>query len=136
MPVLDAEIIASPQVPTTLPTLEEVLDRDGITVEDAPQRLLQLSETPRETGHVFTLRAEREGMKMVALLEKLLAGWQAQGYTPVALEDCILNADIARLPRHNVIVGVTPGCIRPMALQGDEFLGQGALARPIQFRQD
>ena len=136
MPVLDAELMACPQVPTTLPTLEEVLGRDGITVEDAPQRLLQLSETPRETGHVFTLRAEREGMKMVALLEKLLAGWQAQGYTPVALEDFILNADIARLPRHNVIVGVTPGCIRPMALQGDEFLGQGALARPIQFRQD
>jgi len=72
----------------------------------------------------------------VALLEQLLAGWQAQGYTPVALENCILNADLARLPRHNVIADVIPGCARPVALQGDEFLGQGALARPIQFRQD
>ena len=135
VPVRDAEIMACPQVPTTLPTLEELIGRDGITVKEVPQRLLQLSESPPATGHVFTLRAEL-GMEFVTVLDELLAGWRAQGYTPVALEDCIVNADLARLPRHNVIAGIIPGCVRPVALQGDEFLGQGALARPVQFRQD
>lgn len=126
MPVRDAEIMACPQVPTTLPTFEELIGRDGITVKEVPQRLLQLSENPPATGHVFTLRAEL-GMEFVTVLDELLAGWRAQGYTPVALEDCIVNADLARLPRHNVIAGIIPGRVRPVALQGDEFLGQ---ARP------
>ena len=122
MPVRDAEIVACPQVPTTLPTLEEIIRGDRTAMDDVPQRLLQLSANPPPTGHVFTLRAEPEGTKFLTVFDELLAGWRAQGYTPVALEDCIINADLARLPRHNVIAAAIPGQVRPVAFQGDEFL--------------
>jgi hypothetical protein len=35
--------------------------------------------------------------------------------------------DLAHLPHHNVIAAVIPGCPRPVALQGDEFLPSAAL---------
>ena len=54
VPLCDAELIACPQIPTTLPTLEELLDRAGITSETVHRELLERSEHPAPAGHVFT----------------------------------------------------------------------------------
>jgi peptidoglycan/xylan/chitin deacetylase (PgdA/CDA1 family) len=70
------------QLPTTLPTLDELLGRtiNGVTLDTAniAAFLLKLTETPRD--HVFTLHAELEGQKLAPIFEQLLTGWQAQGY--------------------------------------------------------
>jgi peptidoglycan/xylan/chitin deacetylase (PgdA/CDA1 family) len=122
MPVHNAEIFACPQLPTTLPTLDELIGRDGITVNDVAERILHACAAPPPTGHVFTLRAELEGMTLAAVFDDLLAGWRAQGYTPMALEDCMDGMDLAHLPHHDVIAAVIPGRVYPVALQGNEFL--------------
>jgi undecaprenyl phosphate-alpha-L-ara4FN deformylase len=127
VPVHNAEIIACPQLPTTLPTLDELIGRDGITVNDVAEHVLGACAAPPPSGHVFTLRAESEGMTHAPVFENLLAGWQAQGYAPMALEDCMDGVDLAHLPHHNVIAAAIPGCPRPVALQGDEFLPGAAL---------
>ncbi len=122
VPVQRAEVIACPQVPTTLPTLDELLGRDGARIDNAADHVLRLSAAPPPAGHVYTLRAEFEGMKQVAVLDHLLAGWRAQGYALVALQEFADNADLTRLPRHCAIDGEIPGRSGTVALQGKEFL--------------
>jgi peptidoglycan/xylan/chitin deacetylase (PgdA/CDA1 family) len=70
------------QLPTTLPTLDELLGRtiDGSVVvpSNIADAVLRLTENPRD--HVFTLHAELEGQKLAPIFEQLLKGWRAQGY--------------------------------------------------------
>ena len=117
IPVQQAEILPCPQLPTTLPTLDEII---GV-VEDPAGHLLKLSENPLPTGHVYTLHAELEGMKLIGLFETLVSGWQAQGYELVSLEQ--YHASLPKeLPRHEIVYGEIPGRAGPLALQGGEFL--------------
>lgn len=122
MPVHNAEIMACPQLPTTLPTLRELLATPGITMENAAAHLLQLSENPLPTGHVYTLYAEIEGLKFTSVFEQLLRGWRTLGYELVSLNDYAEGLDMIRLPRHNVVQGRIAGCPRIVALQDGEFL--------------
>lgn len=73
IPVIDGEIVACPQIPTTLPTLDEILAIEpGFTPEQAADRIVQLSlAIPGD--HVVTLRAELEGVKFAGLAERMRA---------------------------------------------------------------
>jgi peptidoglycan/xylan/chitin deacetylase (PgdA/CDA1 family) len=122
IPVRNAEIVACPQLPTTLPTFEEMIARDGIRPEEAVRAMLRASAEPPPAGHVFSLRAEREGMRHAPFLDELLIGWRAQGYAFTALQDFLADVNLARLPRHAVVEGTVPGRAQPVALQGAEFL--------------
>ena len=122
VPVCNAEIITCPQLPTTLPPLDELIGFNGVTPDNAADHMLVLSAMPPPGGHVYTLRAELEGMKLAAVFEKLLVGWRAQGYAPVALRDVADDIDVARLPRHCVIDGNIRGRAVTLAQQGKEFL--------------
>ena len=46
LPVWNAELIRCPQLPTTLPTLDELIGIDGATADDAAGRLLALTAPP------------------------------------------------------------------------------------------
>ena len=122
VPIHNAEIFACPQLPTTLPTLDELIGVDGITADNVAEHVLGLTATPAPGGHVYTLHAELEGMKLAPVFEKLLAGWHAQGYALLALRDYAEGLDLARLPRHIVLDGEIPGRAGTVALQGREFL--------------
>lgn len=119
IPVQQAEIIACPQIPTTLPTLDELLGLDGIG--DGSEHLLKLSENPRLTGHVYTLHAELEGMKLIGTFEKLLLGWKSMGYELVSMRQ-YFDSLAFELPRHEVVYAEIPGRAGNLAMQGDEFL--------------
>ncbi|HEY2145263.1 MAG TPA: polysaccharide deacetylase family protein [Steroidobacteraceae bacterium] len=77
------------QLPTTLPTFDELLGRDGIdesTIADALFRLSLLeAQAPSNGVHVFTLHAELEGMRLLGAFESLLTKWQAAGAKIVAM---------------------------------------------------
>jgi peptidoglycan/xylan/chitin deacetylase (PgdA/CDA1 family) len=122
MPVYRAEIINCPQLPTTLPTLDELIGVDDINTENVAQHLLKLSETSLPTGHVYTLHAEMEGMKLAGVFEALLEGWRAQGYELVSMAQYFADLDVANLPRHEVAFGEIPGRSGDLALQGAAFL--------------
>lgn len=116
LPTWNAEIIACPQLPTTLPTLDELINRDGITVENVVQHLLQLTKTPPAQGHVFNLQAEFEGGKWLPLFEQLLDGWKAQGYDIVSLE-MYAESLPASLPRHEIGMLEVAGSVGTQAVQ-------------------
>ena len=120
LPVCRAEIVACPQLPTTLPTLDELIGLDGVTEASVAEAVLERTREPRD--HVFTLHAELEGMKLSPAFERLLEGWKAQGYELVALRDLFASLDPAALPLHAVRDGEIPGRSGTLALQGPDFL--------------
>jgi peptidoglycan/xylan/chitin deacetylase (PgdA/CDA1 family) len=117
IPTWDAEIIACPQLPTTLPTLDELLLRNGLTVQNVAEHLLAFTQNGSNTGHVFTLRAEFEGGKWLSVFEQLLIGWKAQGYELVSLRQ-YLQASKDALPRHPVKMEILEGRSGALAVQG------------------
>lgn len=121
VPIYRAEIIACPQLPTTLPTLDELIGVNDINVENVARHILKLTETVLPTGHVYTLHAEMEGMKLSGVFDELLTGWREQGYELVSLEQYAQGLDLARLPRHEVIFGEIPGRSGDLVLQGARF---------------
>ena len=121
MPVIDGEIVACPQLPTTLPTLDEILALEpGFTPEQAADRILQLSAAIAG-DHVFTLRAELEGMKFPGAFERLLAGWTEGGCELVALRDIAATLNRLELPRHSVHFAQAPGRPGLRLMQGPLF---------------
>jgi len=121
IPVIRGEIVACPQLPTTLPTLAE-LCAGGATPDTAAQRLLEASRDPAPTGHVCTLYAEVEGTLFAPQLDALLTGWRALGYQLVSLQDYAADLRLAQLPRR-VVGGQAEAEARgTVATAGGEFL--------------
>jgi undecaprenyl phosphate-alpha-L-ara4FN deformylase len=111
-------ILGVPQLPTTLPTLDELIGVDGLTTHNVHEHLLDLT-SDAELSHVYTLHAELEGMRLSGTFERLLSGWQEQGYRFGSCDDLFDSLDIANLPRHYVTKGELPGRSGLLALQGD-----------------
>jgi peptidoglycan/xylan/chitin deacetylase (PgdA/CDA1 family) len=108
---------ACPQLPTTLPTLDELIGVDGITVDNVHQALLERTRALRPS-HVFTLHAELEGMKLLPVFRRLIEGWHAQGYQLVSMRTLYDGLDLARLPAGRVQSGSVPGRSGALAVQG------------------
>lgn len=134
-PVVQAEIIDCPQIPTTLPTLDELVGLDGCTEANVHERLLALTAAPppqlaaaREPmgAHVFTLHAELEGMRLLPRFEQLLSGWKEQGYELVATDAVYQNLIRKRLPYFEAGAGSIPGRSGTLLLQGKPFLPAAA----------
>ena len=117
IPTWNAEIIACPQLPTTLPTLDELMNRDGITLDNIAQHILQMTADAPTTGHVYTLHAELEGGKWMPIFEQLLQGWQAQGYELVSMRQYLQGLDVGALPRHEVQMSEVEGRVGTLAVQ-------------------
>lgn len=122
VPVWNGEIARCPQLPTTLPTLDELIGIDDITEDNVHERLLELTATP--ATHVFTLHAELEGRKLAPVFERLLTGWREQGYELVPLKDIAAGLDMAVLPRCEMVRGEVPGRSGTLMIQGEEFLAE------------
>jgi peptidoglycan/xylan/chitin deacetylase (PgdA/CDA1 family) len=122
IPVIRAEIVGCPQFPTTLPTLDELIGLDGITVENVAEALLARTAEPHD--HVFTLHAELEGMKLAPIFEKLLEGWKAQGYELCAMRELVGAVEPSKLPLHSVVDAPRQGRSGTLASQGPPFLAE------------
>ncbi|MDQ2818852.1 MAG: polysaccharide deacetylase family protein [Pseudomonadota bacterium] len=100
------------QIPTTLPTLDELLGReiDGVTLttSNIAAHLLQLTADPVR-DHVYTLHAELEGQKLAPIFEQLLSGWRAQGYDLASMADYYDKIKALPLPQRGLSWGQVPG---------------------------
>jgi undecaprenyl phosphate-alpha-L-ara4FN deformylase len=121
-PMIGQTRSSCPQLPTTLPTFDELLGREGIDESNIADALFRLSEQTTaapgaEPLHVFTLHAELEGMRLLDAFESLLQRWQAAGATIVRMakirEICLLRP----MPDQAVIMGEVPGRSGLLALQ-------------------
>ena len=116
------QVIGPLQLPTTLPTLDELIGLDGWDAQNVHQALLQQTEAAPGTAlHVYTLHAELEGQKLLPVFERLLDGWTAQGHRLVSLSQAAAPLDRSRVPRCRVALGTVPGRSGTLAVQGEAF---------------
>jgi len=94
------EICSAVQMPTTLPTLDELLGRtiNGELIDESTIAGHILSLTKDHRDHVFTLHAELEGQKLAPIFEQLLTGWQKQGYRCISMADYYTQIETNDLP--------------------------------------
>jgi undecaprenyl phosphate-alpha-L-ara4FN deformylase len=120
-PMLEQGRSSCPQLPTTLPTFDELLGRDGIDESNIADALFRLSENSAGAGgenlHVFTLHAELEGMLLLDAFESLLRKWQAAG-AKISRMAAIRELSVQRpLLDQAVIMGEVPGRSGLLAIQ-------------------
>jgi peptidoglycan/xylan/chitin deacetylase (PgdA/CDA1 family) len=123
LPVWRGELIRCPQFPTTLPTLDELIGTGTIGEENVAAHLLERTREPSPDGHVFTLHAELEGARLAGVLDQLLTGWKAQGWTLCPVHAMRDDVEPLSLPRCETAPAAIEGRSGTVLMQGDEFLG-------------
>ncbi|MDE2287709.1 MAG: 4-deoxy-4-formamido-L-arabinose-phosphoundecaprenol deformylase [Burkholderiales bacterium] len=116
-PIVGGKRLSHVQLPTTLPTLDELLGVDGRDAAAVAADILARTENSMQ-NHVFTLHAELEGQKLAPIFSELLAGWQRQGHQLVSMGDYYATLDIHSLPACPVVWGEIPGRAGELILQG------------------
>ena len=119
IPLWNGVRIGCPQLPTTLPTLDELIGLEGVDEQNVASFLLE--KTKSGADHVFTAHAELEGGNLLPALDALLGGWKRQGYELVSLRAYFESLDAASLPRSEVVYGEIPGRSGTLALQAKEL---------------
>ena len=112
LPVLAQGISTCPQLPTTLPTFDEILGRDGVDESTIAQYVFQLSAVAAEVPdnlQVFTLHAELEGMLMLPAFESLLVKWRESGVAVARMAKIHEIAIRRPLPVRAVVMGEVAG---------------------------
>ena len=116
VPVVDGERLA-PQIPTTLPTYDEVIGRNGVTDDTYNAELLRLI-APHQLN-VLTIHAEVEGMSRAGLFESFL--------------DRCNERDIAITPLSHLLIGQSlPSdevCLAPVAGRDGDVCWQRSAKR-------
>jgi len=95
------------QMPTTLPTLDELIGQHGVMETNVARSVLKLTEPDRD--QVYTLHAELEGGLLAPAFEALLDGWRAQGHELVTMAGLYRHIDPATLPVRPLTWGTLPG---------------------------
>jgi undecaprenyl phosphate-alpha-L-ara4FN deformylase len=88
LPVMQGQAYQTLQIPTTLPTLDESLGRDGLRGERVNDFFL--SQLHPDRLNVHTIHAEVEGRAQLPLFESLLGRLKTQGVAYVRLCDVAL----------------------------------------------
>ncbi len=107
VPQIDGVALAHVQLPTTLPTLDELIGTDGLDAGNVASALLKRTEEDRD--QVFTLHAELEGGLLAPAFDALLSGWRAQGHELVDLGGLFAGLDRRHLPTLPIAWGEVPG---------------------------
>lgn len=108
---INGKTLSCIQLPTTLPTLDEMLGRTingkEVSLSNIADTILQLTTMQRD--HVFTLHAELEGQKLAPIFEQLLTGWKKQGYRLTSMEEHYQHVKDLALPAYPMQWGQLPG---------------------------
>jgi peptidoglycan/xylan/chitin deacetylase (PgdA/CDA1 family) len=122
VPIVEAELVACPQVPTTLPTLRELVGRDGTRRRNVHERILAAAAAVPRASHVLTLLAERDAGRYLSACDRLLEGWRGRGFEIVPLRVLAQNIDSKSLAHHVITAMPAPGGHGTLAAQGPAFL--------------
>ncbi len=111
-PVLDGVSSRCLQIPTTLPTLDELLGVDGTDIDNvhsAVERAWQQAVSGKQArDQVYTLHAELEGMQCLGVMERLIQYWRQQDADLVTLGDIYRHLDPEPIPSETVPLKTVP----------------------------
>ncbi len=115
-----------PQLPTTLPTFDELLGRDQIDESNVAEAVYRRSCASNDPSvQVFTLHAELEGLLLRDAFASLLAKWREAGAEITRMAKIYETALLRQLPRRAVVMGEIEGRSGLLAVPGP------AVAAPV-----
>ena len=114
-PVMEGTRYNTLQIPTTLPTADEILGRDGLKPDDLPDYYLKQLKPGL---NVLTIHTELEGGMISQQFGQLLALLQEYQIPCITLAEAA--ASVSRAPDCQLSMGMLEGRSLPVALQGDE----------------
>jgi undecaprenyl phosphate-alpha-L-ara4FN deformylase len=117
VPLVEGVAAAVPQLPTTLPTFDELLGRADLHGADPVEHLLALTAATPGRDQVFTMHAELEGGKLMPACERLLREWQRRGVELTDLATYAAQLDLASLPRCAIAARTVEGRSGTLAVQ-------------------
>jgi peptidoglycan/xylan/chitin deacetylase (PgdA/CDA1 family) len=119
LPALARGASSCPQLPTTLPTFDEILGVGGVDESSIAEAVFRLSAAadastegaaPREHAlQVFTLHAELEGLLLLDAFESLLVKWRESGASITRMAEIHDSALRGPLPTRAVVMGEVAG---------------------------
>ncbi len=110
-PVYEDRRYRVPQIPTTLPTMDEILGLPGVSDETLPARWIELMD---KEWNVLTIHAEMEGISKISVLEDFLDRAEAIGTEFFTLAE---YAQAAPKPARPVVEGKMPGRAGTLAVE-------------------
>ncbi len=111
------------QLPTTLPTFDELLGRDGIDEHRLADAVFeQIERSPVREPQVFTLHAELEGMLLIDAFDRLVSRCRQAGMQLVRLSSIAQWARGRTIAQAEMIQGEVAGRSGRLAVQGPEML--------------
>jgi peptidoglycan/xylan/chitin deacetylase (PgdA/CDA1 family) len=124
LPVLALGTSSCPQLPTTLPTFDEILGVGGVDESSIADAVFRLSAAPSDAGppdnlQVFTLHAELEGMRLLDAFESLLVKWREAGASITRMATIHELAMQRPLPARMVVMGEVAGRSGLLAVQAE-----------------
>jgi len=114
-PVMNGQRFSTLQIPTTLPTADELLGRDGLTPDDLPDYYLQQLEPGL---NVLTIHTELEGGVIRSSFSRLLELLQHNTIPCISLAEA--RTQILDAPACQLSMEMIEGRSLPVALQGAE----------------
>ncbi len=116
-PQVDGEPLSTPEIPTTLPTLDEVLGREKLPDAASVARFYQRQMNPGALN-VHTVHAETEGIGQLESFTLLVRGLREAGAQFLRMDQAAMQLDRESLPVCPVVRGLLPGRSGWVAIQG------------------
>lgn len=114
-PVLNDRRFSTLQIPTTLPTADELIGRNGITADALPDLYMNLLKPGL---NVLTIHTELEGGIIRSSFDSLLGRLSDAGIRLLTLEEA--REDVKHAPACGISMGMIEGRSLPVAIQGEE----------------
>ncbi|MGA6973072.1 MAG: polysaccharide deacetylase family protein [Candidatus Binatus sp.] len=123
--VVEGQTLATPEIPTTLPTLDEVMGRRELR-DDVAVRDFYLGQCKPDALNVHTIHAETEGMGQLENFTALVRALKEQGAKFVQLRDVAWRLNRKELPACEVIRTSLPGRAGWISAQGGSQIAAAA----------
>ncbi len=116
-PRINGNIFTTLQIPTTLPTLDELLGRSEFPEHQLIDYYVSLLKPQKP--NIFTMHAEIEGMAKITWFRKFLTALKSHGVNFVKMQDIanLLLAEPQNIPTCNLIQGTVEGRSGTLAVQ-------------------
>ncbi|MBV8775139.1 MAG: 4-deoxy-4-formamido-L-arabinose-phosphoundecaprenol deformylase [Deltaproteobacteria bacterium] len=114
---VDGTILATPEIPTTLPTMDEVMGTGGLETRDEIVRFY-LERFSDGRLNVHTIHAETEGRSQFDTFAAIVDRLQEHGARFLQLNDVAQRLNVAELPVCNVRRTTIPGRAGWISAQG------------------
>ncbi len=114
---VEGRVLATPEIPTTLPTLDEVMGRRDLS-DDSAVRDFYLGLCKPDALNVHTIHAETEGMGQLENFTALIRALKERGATFVQLREVAWRLNRAELPACEVVRTTLPGRAGWISAQG------------------